>query len=50
MEKRLAKVAAEAKARAMASGDTPLNTAAAFAARAERTGQATMILSVGNKG
>ncbi|ORY92906.1 SART-1 protein [Leucosporidium creatinivorum] len=49
-EKRLAKIAAEQKARAMASGDTPLNTAAAFAARAERTGSATMVLSVGNKG
>lgn len=46
----MAKIAAEQKARAMASGDTPLNTAAAFAARAERTGSATMVLSVGNKG
>ncbi|KAK4046213.1 hypothetical protein OIV83_006245 [Microbotryomycetes sp. JL201] len=49
-EKRLAKIAAEQKALAMASGDTPLSTAAAFQARAERTGSATMVLSVGNKG
>jgi len=32
----------------MAAGDTPLSTAAAFAARAEKTGSATMILGVGN--
>lgn len=32
----------------MAAGDTPLSTAAAFAARAEMTGSATMILGVGN--
>ncbi|KAK4053274.1 hypothetical protein OIO90_004048 [Microbotryomycetes sp. JL221] len=49
-EKRLAKIEAEQKALAMASGDTPLSTAAAFQARAERTGSATMVLSVGNKG
>lgn len=33
---------------AIASGDTPLN--ASFQARQERTGSATMILSVGNRG
>lgn len=33
----------------MASGDTPLNTNAAFQARQERLGSATMVLSVGNK-
>lgn len=49
-EKRLKKIADEQKQQAMASGDTPLSTATAFAARAERMGSATMILSVGNKG
>lgn len=49
-EKRLKKIADEQKQQAMASGDTPLSTATAFAARSERMGQATMVLSVGNKG
>ncbi|KAI5474288.1 u4 tri-SnRNP-associated protein 1 [Pseudohyphozyma bogoriensis] len=49
-EKRLKKIEDERKREAMAAGDTPLSTAAAFAARAERLGTATMVLSVGNKG
>ena len=49
-EKRLKKIEEEQKRKSMASGDTPLSTTAAFAARAEMTGSATMILSVGNKG
>ncbi|KAL8292629.1 hypothetical protein RQP46_001241 [Phenoliferia psychrophenolica] len=49
-EKRLKKIADEQKQQAMASGDTPLSTATAFAARSERMGSATMVLSVGNKG
>ncbi|GAA6060068.1 hypothetical protein JCM10212_003029 [Sporobolomyces blumeae] len=47
-EKRLQKIENERKAAAMAAGDTPNSTAAAFAARAEKTGSATMILGVGN--
>ncbi|GAA5845741.1 hypothetical protein JCM11251_007294 [Rhodosporidiobolus azoricus] len=47
-EKRLKKIENERKAAAMAAGDTPLSSAAAFAARAEKTGSATMILGVGN--
>ncbi|BGO94005.1 hypothetical protein NBRC10512_003638 [Rhodotorula toruloides] len=47
-EKRLLKIENERKQAAMAAGDTPLSTAAAFAARAEKTGSATMILGVGN--
>ncbi|KAM0752196.1 SART-1 protein [Meredithblackwellia eburnea MCA 4105] len=50
MDKRLKKIEDEQKRLAMASGDTPLSTAQAFAARAERMGSATMVLSVGNKG
>ncbi|SGY45062.1 BQ5605_C001g00240 [Microbotryum silenes-dioicae] len=49
-ERRLRKIENERKAAAMAAGDTPTGSASAFAARAERTGSATMILSVGNKG
>lgn len=45
-EKRLKKIEDERKRAAMASGDTPLSSAAAFAARAERTGSATMVLGV----
>ncbi|KAH8922069.1 hypothetical protein BT69DRAFT_269209 [Atractiella rhizophila] len=48
-EKRLKKIEEEKKREAMASGDTPLSTAAAFAARQEKTGKAIMVLSVGNK-
>ncbi|GAA5943917.1 hypothetical protein JCM3775_002277 [Rhodotorula graminis] len=47
-DKRLKKIENEKKQEAMAAGDTPLSTAAAFAARAEMTGSATMILGVGN--
>ncbi|GAA5871043.1 hypothetical protein JCM3774_005096 [Rhodotorula dairenensis] len=47
-DKRLQKIENERKQAAMAAGDTPLSTAAAFAARAEKTGSATMILGVGN--
>ncbi|GAA5867776.1 hypothetical protein JCM1840_006689 [Sporobolomyces johnsonii] len=47
-EKRLKKIENERKAASMAAGDTPLSSAAAFAARAEKTGSATMILGVGN--
>lgn len=49
-EKRLKKIAEEKKRLSMASGDTPLSSASAFAARAEKTGSAIMVLSVGNKG
>ncbi|SCV74383.1 BQ2448_6815 [Microbotryum intermedium] len=49
-ERRLRKIENERKAAAMAAGDTPTGSASAFAARAARTGSATMILSVGNKG
>ncbi|BGP39887.1 hypothetical protein JCM10450v2_003861 [Rhodotorula kratochvilovae] len=47
-DKRLQKIENERKQAAMVAGDTPLSTAAAFAARAEKTGSATMILGVGN--
>ncbi|GAA6048281.1 hypothetical protein JCM3770_006518 [Rhodotorula araucariae] len=47
-DKRLKKIENERKQAAMAAGDTPLSTAAAFSARAEKTGSATMILGVGN--
>ncbi|GAA5921429.1 hypothetical protein JCM1841_005816 [Sporobolomyces salmonicolor] len=47
-EKRLKKIENERKAASMAAGDTPLSSAAAFAARAEKMGSATMILGVGN--
>ncbi|BGP15980.1 hypothetical protein JCM10213_004797 [Rhodosporidiobolus nylandii] len=48
-EKRLKKIENERKQAAMVAGDTPLSSAAAFAARAEKTGSATMILGVGDK-
>lgn len=48
-EKRLQKIEDERKQERMNSGDTPLSTNAAFQARQERLGSATMILSVGNK-
>ncbi|GAA6027292.1 hypothetical protein JCM8097_002565 [Rhodosporidiobolus ruineniae] len=47
-DKRLKKIENERKQAAMVAGDTPLSSAAAFAARAEKTGSATMILGVGN--
>lgn len=47
-DKRLKKIENERKAASMAAGDTPLSSAAAFAARAEMMGSATMVLGVGN--
>lgn len=47
--KLLKKVEDERKREAMASGDTPLAASAAFQARQERMGSATMIIGVGNK-
>lgn len=48
-EKLLKKIEDERKREAMSAGDTPLGTNAAFKARQERTGSATMILGVGNR-
>lgn len=48
-EKLLKKIEDERKRDAMSAGDTPLGTNAAFKARQERTGSATMILGVGNR-
>ncbi|GAA6002424.1 hypothetical protein JCM10207_001112 [Rhodosporidiobolus poonsookiae] len=47
-DKRLKKIENERKQAAMIAGDTALSSAAAFAARAEKTGSATMVLGVGN--
>jgi U4/U6.U5 tri-snRNP-associated protein 1 len=49
-EKRLKKIKDEEKQQAMASGDTPLSMTKAFQLRQEKTGQAHMVLSVGNRG
>lgn len=49
-EKRLKKIEEERKAKAMLAGDTPLGMGAAFQKRQEKTGQAHMVLSVGNRG
>lgn len=49
-EKRLKKIEEERKAKAMLAGDTPLGMGAAFQRRQEKTGQAHMVLSVGNRG
>ncbi|KAF7316824.1 hypothetical protein HMN09_00415500 [Mycena chlorophos] len=49
-EKRLKRIAEEQKQAAMASGDTPLSMTKAFQVRQEKTGQAHMVLSVGNRG
>ncbi|KAF7336637.1 hypothetical protein MVEN_02098200 [Mycena venus] len=49
-EKRLKKIKDEEKQRAMSSGDTPLSMTKAFQLRQEKTGQAHMVLSVGNRG
>lgn len=49
-EKRLKKIAEERKQLTMDSGDTPLGMTDAFARRQAKTGQAHMVLSVGNKG
>ena len=49
-EKRLKKIAEERKQLQMSAGDTPLGMTDAFARRQQKTGQAHMVLSVGNKG
>ncbi|KAJ7170704.1 SART-1 family-domain-containing protein [Mycena crocata] len=49
-EKRLKKIKDEEKQQAMSSGDTPLSMTKAFQLRQEKTGQAHMVLSVGNRG
>ncbi|KAJ7494750.1 SART-1 family-domain-containing protein [Mycena galericulata] len=49
-EKQLKKIRDEAKQQAMSSGDTPLSMTKAFQLRQEKTGQAHMVLSVGNRG
>lgn len=49
-EKRLKKIAEERKQLQMSAGDTPLGMTNAFARRQEKTGEAHMVLSVGNKG
>ncbi|KAJ7158746.1 SART-1 family-domain-containing protein [Mycena filopes] len=49
-EKRLKKIKDEEKQLAMSSGDTPLSMTKAFQMRQEKTGQAHMVLSVGNRG
>ncbi|KAL7418367.1 hypothetical protein Q5752_006825 [Cryptotrichosporon argae] len=48
--KRIKKIEEEQKARSMASSDTPLGMSNAFQRRQEKTGEAFMVLSVGNKG
>ena len=48
-EKRLKKIAEERKALTMGSSDTPLGMTDAFARRQQKTGEAHMVLSVGNK-
>ena len=48
-EKLLKKIEDERKREAMSSGDTPLSATAAFQARQERIGSATMVIGVGNK-
>lgn len=49
-QKRLKDIAEERKQFSMASGDTPTGMTDAFARRQQKTGQAFMVLSVGNKG
>lgn len=49
-EKRLKKIAEERNQLKMNSGDTPTGMTSAFARRQEKTGEAHMVLSVGNKG
>jgi len=49
-EKHLKKINEEKKQAAMSSGDTPLSMTKAFQQRQEKTGQAHMVLSVGNRG
>lgn len=49
-EKRMRKIEEERKAAYMAAGDTPTGMTDAFARRQQKTGEAHMVLSVGNKG
>ncbi|KAN0064087.1 hypothetical protein ACQY0O_003251 [Thecaphora frezii] len=49
-EKRLKRIEDEKKRERMAAGDTPTGMLEAFQKRAERTGQAHMVLSVGSRG
>lgn len=49
-EKRLRKIEEERKALSMAEGDTPTGMTNAFVRRQQKTGEAHMVLSVGNKG
>jgi U4/U6.U5 tri-snRNP-associated protein 1 len=48
-EKRMRKIAEERKQHQMTAGDTPLGMSDAFARRQVKTGEAHMVLSVGNK-
>jgi U4/U6.U5 tri-snRNP-associated protein 1 len=48
--KRLKKIANEKKLEAMVSGDTPLNMVQAFQQLQEKSGQAHLVLSYGNRG
>jgi U4/U6.U5 tri-snRNP-associated protein 1 len=48
-EKRLRKITEEQKELKMSSTDTPLGMSNAFSRRQEKTGEAHMVLSVGNK-
>jgi U4/U6.U5 tri-snRNP-associated protein 1 len=49
-EKRLKKIAEEQKQQSMSMGDTPTGMIDAFGRRQVKTGEAHMVLSVGNKG
>jgi U4/U6.U5 tri-snRNP-associated protein 1 len=49
-DKRLKKIEEERKQLTMNSGDTPTGMTDAFARRQVKTGEAHMVLSVGNKG
>ena len=49
LEKRLKKIADEKKREAMPSGDTPLGMNKAFQQQQQKTGQAHLVLSVGNR-
>lgn len=48
-EKRLKKIAEESKQLKMSAGDTPTGMNHAFQRRQQKTGEAHMVLSVGNK-
>lgn len=49
-EKRLKKIAEERKQEQMLASDTPTGMTDAFSRRQQKTGEAHMVLSVGNKG